>query len=260
MQFGACLGGDFAFAELCAKAGCDYVEMAAAAVLEPQKSESEWSENRDKLLSLPLPLPVLNLFFAPDIVLVGPDRDLERAADYAEVLLERAKLVGAGIQVFGSGKARTPPEGYDKQKALDELIEVGRRIGPIARKHGIIIAMEHLRQVESTLLSTPDEGLQYVRAVDDPNIRLLIDSYHVEQMNANYEAAVRGADVLVHTHTADGATRSDPFSAQSDLRPFFSKLKEGGYDGRCSLECRYEDRDKDLAANLELLRRQWQEA
>ena len=121
MQVGICLGGDIDFVGRCAEAGYDYVEMSAVAVLEPRKTDAEWAEKRDKLLAIPLPLPVLNLFFTADLVFLGPQRDLNQVLEFADVVLERARLVGAGIQVFGSGKARTPPEGYDKQQAMEEI-------------------------------------------------------------------------------------------------------------------------------------------
>lgn len=260
MQVGICLGRDIDFAGQCAEAGYDYIEMAAAYILDPRQDDAQWAPTRDKLLEIPLPLPVLNLLFAPDLTLVGPKRDTNQNLEFAEKVFERARLVGAGTIVFGSGKARTPPDGYDLQQARDELVDLARRLGPPAARYNIVLVMEHLCAAESSLLTTIAETLDFVRLVDHPNVRLLIDGYHAAQMNESFEIARQAGPLLLHVHAADGATRFDPVSAKTDLRSMFHELKAAGYDSRISLECRWADKQRDLAANCRLLKEQWQQA
>ncbi len=50
--------------------------------------------------------------------------------------------MGIGIIVFGSGGARRIPEGFDRQRAHGQLVAFCRMVGPIAREHGVIIAVE----------------------------------------------------------------------------------------------------------------------
>ena len=111
MELGVCLGGpDVA---LPAVAGLHFVEYAAARVLDPNVSDKEWAAVRDRILAGPLPVPVCNLFFPPDMPLVGPQRDPSRAATHAEKIFDRLASIGARVQVFGSGGApfRRPGSG-----------------------------------------------------------------------------------------------------------------------------------------------------
>ena len=60
--------------------------------------------------------------------------------------LDRAARLGAGIVVFGSGPAKTVPPGFPKGEAILQLIELCRKLAPIAADNGIIIVIEPLRK------------------------------------------------------------------------------------------------------------------
>ena len=44
--------------------------------------------------------------------------------------------------VFGSGGARRIPDGFDRTRAWAQLVDFGRRIGPLAEERGVTIAMQ----------------------------------------------------------------------------------------------------------------------
>lgn len=243
-----------------AAAGYDYLERATAMGLKVGAAESEWAPVRAAILAAALPTPVCNLFFPNDLKLVGPQRDLARTLDYVDQALTRIVEIGAAIQVFGSGRARTVPEGYPPQKALDELAELCAAIAPLAERRGVIVAMEHLRPAECNLLTTLAETADFVRRVNHPAVRLLADGYHMAQVNEPYTVIRSCADLLVHVHLADPATRNEPSFAGSDLRPLFRELKAAGYDGRLSLECAWKDMPNTLAATHDLVVAQWAES
>ncbi|NIA20375.1 MAG: TIM barrel protein [Anaerolineaceae bacterium] len=257
MQIGIC-GIDHA--QAARDAGFDYIEPAAARHLMPGADDAEWAPLRDQLLALPLPVRACNLFLAGEAKLFGPRRDLHRLADYADTLFSRLAEVGGKVQVFGSGKARTPPQGYSPERAMDELKEATAAVAPAAEAHGIVIAMEHLRQAECGLLNTLAETARFVRQVNHPAVRLLADSFHLVQMNEPVEAIRDCGDLLVHVHVADGPTRHEPAAAGTDLRPLFRELKAVGYDGGISLECAWQDIDANLKPTRDLVAAQWAEA
>jgi sugar phosphate isomerase/epimerase len=243
-----------------AEAGIDYVERATAFAFGPANVPAKaWVETLKAVTDSALPTPVCNLFFPPKMKVVGPDRDLSQTLDYVGVVLDRLRDVGAEIQVFGSGGARGVPEGYDAERALDELKELCAAIGPVAEASGVVIAMEHLRAAECNMLTTLAETAEFVREVNHPAVRLLVDGYHVAQMSEPYDVLRSCGDLLVHVHVADPETRGAPAECQSDLRPLFRELKAIGYDGRISMECRWDDLAASLGPSRELIVAQWAE-
>jgi len=258
MNLGVCYGSpDTA---RIAEAGFDYVEYPTAALFGPAKDDEEHQAAREAILASPLPAPVCNLFFPGDMTLVGPDRELDRAVEYADAVFEHLRAIGTRIQVFGSGAARRVPDGYPQDKAGDELKELCRRIGPLAERHGITVAMEHLRAKECNILTSLAEALEFVRQVNHPAVQVLADGFHMAQMNEPYEIIGSCAERLVHVHVADPETRAEPSAAGSDLRPLFSELKAAGYDAGVSVECRWQDMDANLKATHDMLVAQWDEA
>ncbi|HOI54951.1 MAG TPA: sugar phosphate isomerase/epimerase family protein [Phycisphaerae bacterium] len=241
-------------------AGYAFVEPAAAYNLKPDAGDGEWAALRERLLTCPLPTPACNLLLGGDLKLFGPERDMGRLEAYCGRLFERLEAIGCTIQVFGSGKARTPPAGYAADRALDELIEFTRRIAPMAAAHGVVLAMEHLRRAECGLLTTVAETTRFVREVNHPAVRLLIDTYHLAQEGEPLEVIDEAAGLIVHVHVADGVTRHEPSRAGSDLRPVFRRLKAVGYDAGISVECAWQDIDRELKPTRDLVAAQWAEA
>lgn len=259
MQLGICTapGETQQFAD----AGFDFVEHPAARIFPIDGDESAWAETAEIVRRGALPARTCNLFFPGDAVkLVGPDRDHDRAVAFADRLLGQLGTLDIGVQVFGSGGARRVPEGYSAETALEEMKELCTRLGPVAQKHGVVLAMEHLRAAECNLLTSVEETIAFVRAVDHPNVQLLADGYHMAQMQESYDVLADAGDILVHVHLADPETRANPAAGQSDLRPLFRGLKAAGYDGTMSLECGWGDMDAELRPSAERVRVQWAEA
>jgi sugar phosphate isomerase/epimerase len=243
-----------------AAAEFDFVELPTVAALAPSQSDAEWEPTRDALLALPKPRLVCNQFYPGDAHLVGPERDLGWAMEWADRVFERLALIGGRVQVLGSGKARTPPAGYSMERAVDELKELLRRIAPLAVRRSVRIAVEHLRAVETTVLTTVGETAALVRQINHPAVGLLLDAYHLVEMGEPWSVVGEARGLLVHAHWAAAGKRMDPVSEQSDLRPFLRELAAIGYDGTLSLECGWKDFGRDARAAHDLLAGQWAES
>jgi sugar phosphate isomerase/epimerase len=68
--------------------------------------------------------------------------DAARIARYAETAFRRASEAGVEIVVFGSGGARTAPEGYPKKKAIEDFVIALRKVGALAEGHGVSVVVE----------------------------------------------------------------------------------------------------------------------
>jgi sugar phosphate isomerase/epimerase len=173
--------------------------------------------------------------------ITGPDADLAKLEAYVEIALSRAARAGMDTIVFGSGGARWIPDGFSRDEAWRQLVAFGKLISPIAERQSITIVVEPLNQRECNVLNTVGESGQYVEEVDHPSFKLLLDTYHWLLDNDSYESILHYGPLVRHVHTATVATRLPPGFEPCDFGPFFRALVEIGYDGRISIEGKWDD-------------------
>jgi len=119
MRFGVCAG--VSQAGLLAAAGYDYIELSVAGDLIPDEDEAAWNEKRRAIEAMPLVPEAYNSFVRTGKI-TGPEADPARLERYAHTALARAAQVGGKVIVFGSGGARNVPEGYNRERAEEEIV------------------------------------------------------------------------------------------------------------------------------------------
>ena len=179
---------------------------------------------------------VCNNFFPPEIRLTGPATDLGAALRYAEHALATAARVGASVVIFGSSGARNVPAGFPLDDAWGQLRTLLAALAPLAERHGITIAIEHLNRRESNILNTVAETWRLAQEVDHPRVRLLIDAYHLLVESEPLAILAQVAPAIAHVHIAQGLDRIFPFGHDAALTSFFAALRSTGYARRCSVE------------------------
>jgi sugar phosphate isomerase/epimerase len=217
------------------------------------------SEDFEKLAAqvtrLRIPLAASMSFIPGDIKLTGPDVDPARQMAYVTATLGRLKRLGVKVVVLGSGGARRVPDGFSKDEAVNQLVGFCRRIAPVARENGITIVIEPLRKQETNIINTAREGLVLVRAVDRPEIRLLVDYYHLAEEGENADIIADAGPLLAHAHIANPKGRVYPLSPdESPYSGFFSNLCKIGYQGRLSVEASTTDFAAQAPQTIALLR------
>ena len=184
-----------------------------------------------------------NNFFPSTMRLTGPDVDENRVMAYVEHALACAGQMGAKVVVFGSGTAKSAPEGFPVEAAWHQLVALTRRFGSVAEKNGVTIVIEPLRRAESNLVNTFAEGCRMAEAIGSEHVKVLVDYYHLMEENEPIDhVAQRGASYLRHAHFARQAGRAFPAAADEEAyAAFAAALTACGYGGRVSLEAKSED-------------------
>lgn len=252
MRFGVCCGPEHVFA--LQELGYDYVEPSLAGVVS--LAERDFRETERMVADAPLKAEAFNCFLPGELKVVGPAVDWPRIRDYLACGMERASRLGGRLIVFGSGGARSIPDGFSREKARDQLAEFLGRASEAAGPYGLVIALEPLRRAECNIINSAREAVDLARLVNLPNIRVLLDYYHVteEHEDAGVVKDV-GADLLAHVHLANPKGRRYPKTADRDeYGAFFGALREIKYAGRISLEGATDDLRADAAEALEVLR------
>ena len=159
------------------------------------------------------------------------DPDFEKTNAYFDEKLPKLADAGMKMLVFGSGGYRRVPEGVDrdfaKSRILDFLRLLSRRIEP----YGMTAVIEPLNQKECNILTTSAEAAEYVRELDLPTIRLLVDFYHFLLEGERLSAIADYTGILAHCHIARPVGRRTPAPYDGvDYRGIVDALKGIGYD------------------------------
>lgn len=237
MKIGCTLGHkDMEKLSFVAKSGFDYVEVElnAYAVCPQEEYEAFKKAVKDN----GIPCEAANCLFPGSLKLCDDSFNEKAIEEYLEKAFARAKDTGIDTVVFGSGASRKIPEGFSREKALEQLEKTCvKYLDPIGAKYGITVVIEPLNTGETNVFNTVKETAEFLKKLNLGNVKCLADSYHMaveKEPYANIKLA--GAD-LYHTHIANPDGRVIPLETDTDkYDEFFKSLEEIKFSGRLSVE------------------------
>ncbi len=250
IQIGVCRGSrDLAEA---VKYGFDYLEPPVAEIAE--MDDPTFQAFRARVLASPIRCESFNSFVRK-LRVVGDDVRHEELHGYLETSLERCRQLGGNVVVWGSAGSRNVPAGYSRDRAWQQIQAFLRLAGDMAREKGIVIAIEPLRKQESNIINTGAEALRLVRQLNHPNVRMIIDYYHLREENENPEIIWEARKEIVHFHFANPHGRVWPKSPEEDpgYSRFFDLVKKIKFRGGISIEARGTF-ESDAASSLAFFR------
>jgi D-psicose/D-tagatose/L-ribulose 3-epimerase len=175
-----------------------------------------------------------------------PDQDL--ASDSAEDrrhgvehLQNLARKLGdmqAGADLGGAltGVLRQGLGSRDKQRCWDHCVEGMKEAIKVAEDHGVTFHIEVLNRFEHFLLNTCDEALRYVEEVGSPNLKMLLDTYHMNiEEDSLGEAIISAGDHLGTFHIGEN-NRKLPGRGHIPWDEVVSALKQIDFDGDTVME------------------------
>lgn len=253
MLLGICGGPEIA--PIALAAGYDYIELNTQAHLVGEADEATFRPILEQIKNCGIPCLASNVFVPAHLKITGLGVDFPLLTRYVSIVLERAERAGIRAIVFGSGGARRIPDGFDKDRASDQMRAFGRMLAPIAADHGVTITVEPLNRGETNVLTSVSEGLQYVKEVNHPAFRLLVDAYHWAMEKEPVADILTAGPWLAHTHISTYANRLPPGAEACDFEPFATALKQTGYNQRLSVEASWKDLDHQAAPARQELER-----
>jgi D-psicose/D-tagatose/L-ribulose 3-epimerase len=260
MRFGCCVGitpvqpgvRNIEAIDRLEEVGFDYVEPPLSAIME--LTEEEFNRLCEAANGSRLRCEAFNVFFPRRVRLTGAEASLSQIEEYVREAVQRAALLGGKVIVLGSAGSRNIPEGYPREKAWEQLVQVLQMVNPIVESAGIAIAIEPLNRGESNILNRVSEALALVKDVDRPNIGLLVDYYHFSLEGERLESLLPAASALRHVHFAQVEGRAYPTEMKPGYKELFGVLGSIGYDGRISIEAAAQDWPVEAARALDLMR------
>ena len=255
MKFSCCVGLNAEKLKTLNKVGCKYFEPSVEAVFSASQ------EDYESFLSLKnefgMEAVAANGMFPGRIGLLRGKECYSEVSEYLDNAFARCQKLGIPVGILGSGKAREIPEGMSKEEAFERFSALlSDVVSPYAKKYGIIIGIEELRSEECSFINSCREAMELIRAVNLPNIKLLVDYYHAMLGGDTLEELESYGDNIVHVHIASPKNnRNVPaYDDLEDCRTFFAMLQRINYKGGISLEGRFgDDFEASLKTALEVM-------
>ena len=258
MRFGVCVGFNcFGDIKTARRAGFDYVETNFQNI--SRSADPEFEAFKTALEETEILCESANCFIPGDLPIIGTDFARDEMKAFIENGMRRGAEIGLKKVVFGSGGARSLPEGYNYADGIKELAAFLRDVvSPIGEKYGVTVVIEPLRRNECNVIHTLDEGSMLAAFVGKNNIACLADLYHMWGIGDDYENIRKLKGCIKHAHLAnpvkpDGSrNRAFPHSVDEfDYRGFIDALEYAGCE-TCSIEAKCEDFESEtpLAAKV----------
>ena len=159
-------------------------------------------------------------------------------------------LAGVMYGAWGefTGHMRTPEEWNYCKEHLSEVAE-------FARDKGIVLALEPLNRYETYLLNTAEDARRLVEEINHPNLRILLDTYHMNIEEESFYKAIKTAgQYLFHVHLCEN-NRGVPGTGHVNWKEVFRALKEINYDKWAVIESFVPAASKEIASRTRMWRK-----
>jgi sugar phosphate isomerase/epimerase len=191
-------------------------------------------------------LRVSHLFWAGGFT-GSEGHNYRESVDDAADALRTAEAVGAGCLIVCSGARAGHTYNHARQLVLGALNE----LVPLAEELGVVMALEPMHPgcaAQCTFINHLDEALDMIAAVDSPQVKLLLDTYHLGQDSGLVERIPEIAQQIALVQLGDA--KVPPQGEQNrcllgdgvvPLRSIVCSLRSAGYDGFFDVELMGQD-------------------
>ena len=162
----------------------------------------------------------------------------QKAVDYFKRQIECVKVVGGDyLIVVPSAVGKFRAMGVDTTEDWKWAVESVGNLTETAANNQVTLVIEPLNRYESCIVNTAEDVSRFVKEVDHPNVRGLLDTYHMNIEESDIEKAfLTVRDCLEVVHFAD-SNRRGLGRGHIDFRPAVSGIKAIGFDRTIVLEC-----------------------
>jgi D-psicose/D-tagatose/L-ribulose 3-epimerase len=173
-----------------------------------------------------------------DTDITSEDADIRaKGVDYLKACVKATSNIGAqnfsGVvySQFVKPVIQRPTEQTWKYSA-DCLREAAR----FAKKNGVNIGIEPVNRYETYLINTCDQALKLKEMIGEDNIKIHLDTYHMNiEEKSYYDATMKAGKDLIHYHLCEN-DRGIPGTGLVNWDEIFKALAEMDYQGNAALE------------------------
>lgn len=216
--------------------GFDILEIAAGGLMKMSNEEllnlKKAAENQDIILSTCIGLP-------PDYNVASLDEATRRKGiEYMKEIFKVMDIIGSksiGGIIYAYWPADyTKPIHKEEERAVS-IISV-KEMADDAAQYGITLMLEVVNRFEQYILNDAAEAVAFVKEVDRPNVKVMLDCFHMNIEEDFMGDAIRQTgDYLGHFHIGE-ANRKVPGKGHMAWDELGKALKDIGYTGGVVME------------------------
>jgi len=162
----------------------------------------------------------------------------QKAIDYFKRQIDCVKIVGGDyLIVVPSAVGKFRSMGDNTSEDWKWAVESVCSLTETAANNRVTLVIEPLNRYESCVVNTAEDVSRFVKEVNHPNVRALLDTYHMNIEESDIEKAFLAVqDCLEVVHFADSNRRAIG-RGHIDFRPVVSGMKTIGFDKTIVLDC-----------------------
>ena len=177
------------------------------------------------------PSPLKNLS-SPDVEIRKAGRAFFEATLTNLEKLDAHVLGGALHSYWPIDYSKPVDKAGDRARGLEGIAD----LADFAAGCGVNLCVEVLNRFENHVLNTAEEGVAFVREVGKANVKVMLDTFHMNIEEDSFGQAIRTAGPwLGHFHTGE-ANRKVPGKGRLPWSEIGAALREIGYDAAVVME------------------------
>lgn len=193
------------YVEKVKRLGFDTLEVNSGTVTRMSRGERDRLKNAAADAGIELTF-CIGLPHAYDIA--SPEREVRRTG--IEYLKDQARMVsemggrGIGGIIYAAWPGQLPVGESDRRPWTDRSVESMKEAIKTAEECGVIFNVEVVNRFEQFILNTAQEAVEYVERVGSPNVKILLDTFHINIEEDSFrEAILTAGKRLGHFHIGE---------------------------------------------------------
>jgi D-psicose/D-tagatose/L-ribulose 3-epimerase len=163
----------------------------------------------------------------------------EKGIAYLQAMAAAIGELGGGSLggiIYGSWPTAFAGGAREKAGYVERSVASMREAIKAAEDNGVLFNVEVVNRFEQFILNTCDEALEYVAAVDSPNLKILLDTFHLNiEEDFVGEAIQKAGDKLGHFHIGEN-NRKPPGFGHIPWTEVAAALRKIDYKGDVVME------------------------
>jgi D-psicose/D-tagatose/L-ribulose 3-epimerase len=224
------------FVDKVADLGFDILEVNAGTIADMSSSErkklKQHADDRKITLTYCIGLP------AKYDVASADEATRKNGMQYLEKMMAGIGEMGGGVLggiTYGSWPS-TLPENTEKDLYVERSIASVKQAAKIAAANNVVMVLEVVNRFEQFIFNSADEALEFVKQVGSPNVKIMLDTFHMNIEEDTIRGAIEKAgSYLGHVHIGEN-NRRPPGFGHIPWDELASALKRINYQGYIVME------------------------
>ncbi len=176
-----------------------------------------------------------------------PDHDVsslnenvrKKGVAFMKEMISAVSFMGGGMiggTVHSYWPAVPPQDMDEKRRIQDKSLESMRELVKAAEDSAVVLNVEVINRFEQFLLNTCSEALEYVKEINSPSCRILLDTFHMNIEEDSFGDAIRQAGSWLSALHLGETNRKPPGMGRIPWTEIRKALDDIGFQGPLVME------------------------